>query len=304
MKNWGIPKNKFACLLTGFGLCLSIFGCSGKYLIKTYPAGAKVYLRDIKSNEKKLVGLSPAQIKEESGLGDVFFLVFEKQNYKEKEVMIRVNPGESLTVAAQLDPMINDGTTTDGKNGADSGKKDNEDKPPPGQPKSDEKKAEMEKLKEEIADLNLRVALLENTTVLYKDAIFSARFQGGPAKFDRDRNDNVIGYMFQAQQAIAGNQLGKAIALIDKAIELDEYVSQAWLLKGSVKYLQKDYSSARSAWERSLKLDPYNKIAFKYLNEVYKRMGDSPLVAPPADLRTPSSVLDINKRKNTKAEKN
>jgi len=67
-------------------LIFTLASCSGKYTVKTYPPKAKVYIRDLESKDKKLVGVSPVKIDEESELGDVFFLVFEKENYKEKEV--------------------------------------------------------------------------------------------------------------------------------------------------------------------------------------------------------------------------
>jgi tetratricopeptide (TPR) repeat protein len=270
------------------------FGCSGKYLVKSYPAGAKVYLRDINSNEKRLVGLSPVQIKEESRLGDVFFLVFEKNNYKPKEVMIRVNEGESLSVAAQLDPLTADAAKEQAAAGGDQGKGE----PPPGQPPQGDKKEpkKIEELVEQVNELNLRVALLENTTSFYKDAMFSSRFQGGPANFDRDRNDKVIGYMFQAQQAIVNAKYDEALGLVDKAINIDEYVSNAWLLKGSIKYLQNDYTGAKDAWERCLKIDPHNKIAYRYLSATYKRLGYAELPNKPEELRYPASNVEIDKR--------
>jgi tetratricopeptide (TPR) repeat protein len=274
-------------------LGLILTACSGKYLVKTYPAGAKVYIQDLQTKERKLVGLSPVQIKEESRLGDVFFLNFEKDNYQPKKVIVKVNPGESLTLAARLDPLVanQDESRGDGKGGE---KKDDQ-KPQPGKPPEKKKEAKQE-LEEQVEDLNLRVALLENTMSFYKDAMFSPRFRGGPARFDRDRNDKVIGHMFQAQQSIVQGNYIEALKKIDEALKLDEYVSNAWLLKGSVKYLMKDYDGARSAWERTLKLDGHNKVAYRYLNEVYKKLGINELPKKASELRYPSSQVEIEKR--------
>lgn len=293
-----ILKN-FLFLLT-FSILLS--SCSGKYLVKSYPSGAKVYVRDLQTKEKKFIGLSPVKIKEESKLGDVFFVVLQKQNYKPKEVMIRINPGESLSIAAQLDPLTAD-EMKNNENVANNGKGDDS-KPPPSPPQGDKKPKQdrLAELTQELSDLNLRVALLENTTSFYKDAMFSPRFQGGPAKFDRDKGDIVIGYMFEAQNAIASNRLDKALKFVNKAIKADAYMSKAWLLKGSIKYLRKEFGEAKVAWERSLKIDPYNKVAFKYLNDVYKKLGEDTLKGNPSLLRAPATIRELNRRSRKRSK--
>lgn len=267
-------------------------GCSTRYLVKTYPAGAQVYTRDLTTNEKKLVGVSPVEIEGEAKLGDVFFVVIEKQNYKPKEILVRASEGETLAINAKLDPMSADELAA--QTAANDKKK--EDDKPPQQPPQDPKK----KMDELIEELKLRVALLENTTSFYKDAMFSSRFQGnGQAKFDRDRNDKLVENMFLAQQAITGKDYAKASKLIDDSIEQDEYLAQAWLLKGSLAYIQNDFKAAKNAWERCLKIDPYDKIAYNYLGKVYEKLGLQRLNRPAAALRYPASTVDIeNKNPN------
>ena len=267
-------------------------GCAGKYVVKSYPPEAKVYLRDINTNEKKLIGTTPANIKEDPKLGDVFFLVLEKDNYKSKDIMVKVNEGESLSVSARLDPLVpGDG---DGSNVA---KKDDKDKPPESSPKKDDAPKDWQ---QEIADMKLRIALLENTTAFYKDAIFSPRLAGGLPAADRDNKEKVVSLVFQAQKSIMRQKYQEALTAVDKAISMDEYATNAWLLKGSIKYLQRDFASAKIAWERTLKLDPYNKVAFRYLNNVYKELKEAPLVGSPDDLRQPASTLEINRRQLTR----
>lgn len=283
---------QFSKYLGIVGLVFSIGACGGKYSIKSYPVGAKVYTRDIQTQEKKLVGISPVQLKEESRLGDVFFLVFEKQNFKTKEVMVKVNAGESLAVEARMDPL------SDEEKNAEVAKNDeNKDKPQP--PKPEEKKPEEKKMDEllaEIADLKLRVALLENTASFYKDALFSPRLAGGMPTTDRDKNETVIGQVFQGQQAIMKGNYKGALEAIDKALRLDEYSTNAWLIKGSTHYLMKDWEAAKVAWERTLKLDPYNKVAYQYLSDVYKRLGLEPLPANGAEMRYPAANNEIERR--------
>lgn len=267
-------------------------GCGGKYLVNTFPAGAKVYVKDIQTKERKLVGLSPVRIEEESRLGDVFFLEIEKDNYNPKSVMVKVNAGESLTLSARLDPMNPDKLDP---NQQVANKDDKKDPQQGGKP--EEKK---NNLQQEIDDLKLRVALLENTTQYQKDAIFSARFRGGPAEYDRESGEKLVGVMFDTQQAVMKGNYAKAEELVNKAIQIDEYSSHAWMLKGSIAFLKKDLSSARSAWERTLKIDPYNKAAYQYLSETYKRLGMKELPAKGPETRVPASTTEIEGRRKVK----
>lgn len=271
-------------------------GCAGKYIVNTYPAGAKVYIKDIQTKDRKLIGVSPVQITEDSKLGEVFFLEIEKENYQNKEIMVKVNPGESLMVSSRLD-VLNPGSEELGKDVAK-----NDDKQQPQQPpKEDDKKKQddelAKKLKEEIDELKLRVALLENTSDVHREAIFSARFKGGPAGSDRDEQETLISRLFESQQAIMRGDYAKALQLLDRALAADQYSANAWMLKGSVSYLQKDYASARIAWEKTLKLDPFNKTAYRYLSEVYKRLGLNELPPQGTEIRRPATVLEIEKRK-------
>jgi tetratricopeptide (TPR) repeat protein len=281
-KNW----------VSGLGvmlLAITQFACSTRYLVKTYPAGAQVYTRDLTTNEKKLVGVSPVEIAGEAKLGDVFFVVVEKQNYKPKEILIRASEGETLAINAKLDPLTAEELAAQ----TALAEKKKEDEKPPQQPPQDPKK----KMDDLIKELELRIALLENTTSFYKDAMFSSRFVGnGQAKFDRDRNDKIVDNMFQAQQAITARDYARANQLIDDAIEKDEYLSQAWLLKGSLRYLQNDFAGAKQAWERCLKIDPYDKIAYNYLGKVYEKLGMQRLDRPANVLRYPASTVDIEKK--------
>lgn len=275
-------------LLTSCFLLSMSIGCSGKYVINTYPAGAKVYVKDVLTKERKLLGIAPIQMEEESKLGEVFFLEFEKESYQNKEVMMKVNPGESLTVSARLDPLSAD------KLAEAANAQKNDDKNQPQQPPKDEQKKK--DWQADIDDLKLRVALLETTSDVFKEAMFSPRFKGGPAGFDRDDNQRLVGFLFEGQQAIVKGDYTAANMVLDKALQIDEYNSQAWLLKGSVAYLNKNLPDARKAWERTLKIDPYNKSAYRYLNEVYKRLGLNELPPKGPEMRYPATVKEIDKR--------
>lgn len=278
MRSWKI-------LLILFSVQLA--GCAGKYVIRSFPSDSKVYLKDIRTDEKKLIGNTPVSIPENEKLGDVFFLEFERENYKSKDVMIKVNPGESLTVSAILDPLVPGDTGA--KDG--SGEAGDKDKPQGGQPEQKPKDWQ-----EEMTELKMRVALLENTTAFYKDAMFSARFSGGPRPQDRDRSETVVGLIFQSQQEISRNNFAKAITTIDKALAIDEFSTHAWMLKGTAEYLKQNFAGARIAWERTLKLEPNNKEAYRFLNQVYRRLKIDPMPEGPETLRAPASDLEIRKR--------
>lgn len=282
-------SNFFKTVIVLFLMTIGISGCGGKYVIKSFPADARLYIKDIRTNEKRLIGNTPTQISEDPKLGEVFFLVMEKENYKPKEIMVKVNQGESLAVSARMDPLL----PGDAGDQSLAQKKDPE-KPQPGSPKKDEEPKEWQK---EFEDIKLRVALLENTALFTKEALFSPRLAGGQPAHDRDRKESVIGLVFDAQRSITSGRYDEALGHLDKALQMDEFSTNSWLLKGSVKYLQKDFTGARVAWERTLKLDPYNKAAFRYLNSVYKILNVEPMKENASDLRTPASTLEINRRK-------
>jgi tetratricopeptide (TPR) repeat protein len=248
-------------------------------------------MKDIRTSEKRLIGTTPTQIEEDPKLGEVFFLVLEKENYKPKEIMVKVNEGESLSVAARLDPLVASEQTEANA----EAKKD--DQKPQGSPNKDQPPKDWQ---QEIADLKLRVALLENTASFTKDALFSSRLAGGLPSNDRDRKENVVNFVFQARKAIMKGSYEDALAQIDKALQLDDYSVHAWLLKGSAKYLKKDYPGAKVAWERTLKLDPYNKTAYSYLNNVYKILKMEPMVDSPDQLRYPAAANEIDRRNKTR----
>jgi tetratricopeptide (TPR) repeat protein len=284
-----LTSTLFSCAILLSMVTMS--GCASHYTVKTYPSGAQVYTRDLSTNEKKLIGVSPADISGEAKLGDVFFVVVEKQNYKSKEILVHASEGETLTINAKLDPMTSEEL-------AASDKKKEDEKKPEQQPPQDPKKKDKD-LEALIEELKLRVALLENTTTFYKDAMFSSRFSGnGQAKFDRDRNDQIIQTMFEAQQAITSRDYTRANTLIDNAIQKDEYLAQAWQLKGSLRYLQGDFGGAKQAWERCLKIDPYDKIAYSYLGRVHEKLGLPKLDKPAAGYRYPASLIEIEKKKS------
>ena len=152
--------------------------------------------------------------------------------------------------------------------------------------------------KKQLEEVKLRVALLENTISFYKDAMFSSRFKGGMASYDRDKTDTTIQGLFNAQKLISLKKYREAIRSINKVLKDDEYNSNAWLLKGSTYYLMGSFSLAKKSWERCLQINPHDKVAYRYLNKVYGKMGIKSLPGKPAVLRYPASQVELEKMNN------
>ncbi len=257
-------------------LALFVSGCATRYTVKSFPEGATVFVKDLVTQEKKLVGQTPLVLKKTKEMGEVFFFSIEKDNFQAKQVLMTPKDGENLTVSVILDPSQEKDKALAEKN------KDGEGK---GGPQDEKKKAE-----DAMKDLNLRIALLENTVAMYKDALFSGRYSGGgPAKFDRDRTDQVVDHLFKSQQLVMLKKYPEAQDELDKALMIDEYLPQAYLIKGTIFYVNKNYEQAKMSWERCLKVDPYNAQAYNYLRLVDRKLGQAMPPDRPSMLRAPAT---------------
>lgn len=261
------------CLVSLLVATLFFSGCAARYYVKSYPDGATVYAKDVVTGETKKLGVTPLNVKKSNDIGEVFFLSLEKENYFPKQVLLTPKDGENLTLNITLEPMDDKSKALAKEGDKDQGKPDDKDKD------------------KEMKDLALRVALLENTLQLYKDALFSGRYggTGGYAKFDRDHTDEIVDHLFRAQQHTMLKRYNEALTELDKALLLDEYLPQAYLIKGSIYYLTKRLPEAKLAWERCLKIDPYNAQAYEYLRLVSNKMGVSAPPDRPSMLRAPAS---------------
>jgi tetratricopeptide (TPR) repeat protein len=266
-------------------------GCATRYAVKSFPEGATVFVKDIVTQEKKLVGQTPLTLKKTKEMGEVFFFEIEKDNFYPKQILMTPRDGESLTVSVVLDPNQDRQNLADGKDGNKGEQKGQSPEEKKKQDAKDKKdKAEKEKAEEAMRDLNMRIALLENTVSMYKDALFSQRYSGGgPAKFDRDRNDQIVDHLFRSQQLVVGKKYPEALGEIDKALMMDEYLPQAYLIKGSIFYVNKQFDQAKIAWERALKVDPYNAQAYNYLRLVDRKLGVAAPPDRPSQLRMPAT---------------
>jgi len=218
-------------------------GCASRYAIKTYPEGAKVAVQNVISKEVFEVGESPVDFEHLSKFGEGFVIKVEKEAFEPKEFFVARQPGAKAEFQVNLKPVPQE-------EGAKS---------------PDEKKNE-EEMKE-------RLALLERTFEIYKDALFSQRYGSSPASYDRRKIDLSVGLISKAQQLIEQRKIDEANKVLDSILEKDAYLVQAHVLKGTAAYLSNDFPAAVRSWERALEINPYEKLTRQYLVSAYEKMG-------------------------------
>lgn len=67
---------------------------------------------------------------------------------------------------------------------------------------------------------------------------------------------------------LSQGKTGRALNYLKKAAELDDKYEEAYLVLGEVYYQQGDFSEARRAWEKVLSIDPGDKQAQNYLDNM------------------------------------
>jgi tetratricopeptide (TPR) repeat protein len=241
------------------GICLS--ACASRYAVKTYPEGAKVAVQNVISKESFEVGEAPVEFEHLSKFGEGFVIKVEKEAFEPKEFFVARQPGAKSEYQVNLKPVDDPNAKT-----------------------GDDKKEE-EALKE-------RLALLERTFEIYKDALFSQRYGSSPASYDRRKIDLSVGLVAKAQQLIEQRKLEDAEKTIDQILEKDAYLVQAHVLKGTIAYLKLDFQAAIRSWERALEINPYEKLTRQYLVSAYEKVGrEVPVAKDEIDIvdRTPAS---------------
>ncbi len=208
----------------------------------TYPEGAKVAIQNIISKETFEIGEAPVEFEHLSKFGEGFVVKVEKEAFEPKEFFVARKPGAKGAFQVNLKPVEQENTKT-----------------------KEEESAEEE--------LKKRLALLERTFEIYKDALFSQRYGSSPASYDRRKIDLSVGLVAKAQQLIEQKKLDEADKVLDSILEKDAYLVQAHVLKGTVAYLRDDFASSIKAWERALEINPYEKLTRQYLVSAYEKVG-------------------------------
>ena len=236
----------------------SLSACASHYAVSTYPVGAKVKVENIISKEVFDIGEGPTKFEHEDRFGDGFVMIVEKEQFAPKRIYLSKNSGGEMTIQVNLEPA----------KAADAGDKDNADD------KNDKnQKKDPEQDKKDGKEIDKRLAVLERTFEVYKDALFSQRYGAGPASYDRDRVDTSVTLVSKAQQLIEQRKLDDAMAVVDKMLTKDEYLVQGHILKGSIDYLRGDMDKAVVAWQRALEINPYDRLTRQYLVNAYRKLG-------------------------------
>jgi len=254
-------SRKFSLIkLPSWALAMALLGmsaCATQYKVSTYPAGAKVRVENIVTKEVFEMGEGPVTFPFEERFGEGFVLSVEKDTFNPKKVFISRNSGASTNVAVTLEPRK---LAPNPEAGPDA---KNEDEKKPGEAPKQGDDAEMAK----------RMAVLERTFEIYKDALFSQRYGTGPAGYDRDKIDTQVSLVTKAQQLIERKDFNAAEDTVKKIIDRDEYLAQGHVLEGTIRYLKGDYADAIRSWERALEINPTERLTRQYLVAAYRKAG-------------------------------
>jgi tetratricopeptide (TPR) repeat protein len=229
--------------------------CATKFKVSTYPTGAKVRVENVVTKENFEIGEGPVSFPFDERYGEGFVMVVEKESFAPKKIFVSRTAGSETSFQINLEPKrAGDGTDTAN---ADDKKDDKK------EPNKEENDKEMDK----------RLAVLERTFEIYKDALFSQRYGTGPASYDRDRVDTSVSLVAKAQQLIENRKLTEAKQVVQKIIDKDEYMVQGHVLQGTIAYLEGDYQDSIKSWERALEINPYERLTRQYLVNVYRKVG-------------------------------
>ena len=80
--------------------------------------------------------------------------------------------------------------------------------------------------------------------------------------------NTIIGKVLAAERFIIENQLEEAERVANEILEVNSNVASAHEIKGTVFFLQKNFSKSRMAWIRALELDPNNPEAESMLTKI------------------------------------
>lgn len=77
-----------------------------------------------------------------------------------------------------------------------------------------------------------------------------------------------------ANALIRAKQINKAKEILDKQLIIAKKHELTWLNRGTIHYLEENYTQAKSSWQRVLDLNPRQKLAHLYLSELYLKVGE------------------------------
>lgn len=77
-----------------------------------------------------------------------------------------------------------------------------------------------------------------------------------------------------ANALIRSLQLKRAKVILDQQLKVAKKHELTWLNRGTIYFLEVDYSNAKMCWQKVLELNPRQKLAHLYLSELYQKVGE------------------------------
>lgn len=298
-------------------------GCATTYKITPYPSDAKITVKNPLTQELFELGQGKMEFRPKTEYGDAFILSASKEGFNSRDIFISKNPGTS---SEYLITLKKDGLAGGDTSKKDEEEEDDPSRDPASVTESGEDyKALIDKRVKELLDPMLKeiednrlkteeerrqllaeklrlemdkkameaekkVAVLERSFDVYKDALFSERYARGPATYDRNRIDTSVEYVNRIQTYIDDKKYELALQLVDKLLEHDEYFAKGYALKGTIKYLQSNFKAAKAAWERAIEIDPNDRVSRHYLTEVLPKGNSAPVAQRPVAANTAPST--------------
>lgn len=110
--------------------------------------------------------------------------------------------------------------------------------------------------------------------------------------------NKIIALTLKAERFILENRLKEALEASDEIKKLNENISTAFEIEGTVHFLQSDWQKSRFSWIRALELEPNNPEAQTMLAQVEQKLGIKPSLpgaasTPPA--KTPAAATTPSK---------
>ena len=113
---------------------------------------------------------------------------------------------------------------------------------------------------------NLESALEKKTNSKEQDQI------SAPA-LDINNINKAMQHILKAQRLVNMNKLDEGLIETFKALAINEKLSSAYALQGSIYYLKKDYPSCMAAWQQAFNLDPTNIEVYEMLKFMRSKFG-------------------------------
>ncbi|HWQ65338.1 MAG TPA: tetratricopeptide repeat protein, partial [Methanospirillum sp.] len=108
----------------------------------------------------------------------------------------------------------------------------------------------------------------------------------------RLEKDNIDAMVLKANGLVDSGKNEEAEALTDRVLELDPQNQEIWYVKGTIQYLNKEYTKAIESMEKDLKQNPDRICSYFYLSMSQKEISGSEAVISVLDRMTKQFPID------------